>query len=123
MICQLQTTFNGIIIGTTSATSSTKITYIITEQYKTEKLELATTQKNQFKSGVIKPVYSEWAAPVLLATKKEGKLRFCIYYRKLNQSPWKIVTHFLVWKRVSDLLKIPRYLKPWTHTLAIGSPT
>ena len=29
-------------------------------------------------SGVIEPAMSEWAAPVLFAAKKDGRLRFCI---------------------------------------------
>ncbi|GJV54607.1 putative reverse transcriptase domain-containing protein [Tanacetum coccineum] len=50
-----------------------------------EMQELSAQLQELFDKGFIRPSSSPWGAPVLFVKKKDGSLRMCIDYRKLNK--------------------------------------
>ena len=51
----------------------------------TELKELKTQLQEVLDKGFIRPSVSPWGAPVLFVKKKDGTLRMCIDYRKINK--------------------------------------
>jgi hypothetical protein len=68
------------------------------------------------KEGIIRKSISPWASPIVLVEKKNGKLRFCVDYRKLNAVTIKDAYPL---PRIEDLLDIFNG-KKWFTTLDLA---
>lgn len=73
-----------------------------------EREAIQTQVKEMLDDGVIQPSSSPWSSPVVLVKKKDGTLRFCIDYRKLNSVTKKDVYPL---PRVDDSLDRLRHAK------------
>ncbi|UYV74973.1 hypothetical protein LAZ67_12001943 [Cordylochernes scorpioides] len=75
---------------------------------------LAYTEKEQLKQvlerdGIIRPSSSPWSFPVILVKKRDGKYRFCVDYRKLNDVTVKDVYPIPRIDEVLDTLQGSKY--------------
>ena len=64
-----------------------------------EKIEQMVSQMQA--QGIVRPSRSPWASPIVLVPKKDGSLRFCVDFRKLNSITKKDVYQL---PRVEDIL-------------------
>ena len=71
------------------------------------------------KRGGVRPSSSAWASSVVLVSKKDGSLRFCVDFRRLNSIKKKMFIHFLVWT-ISWILTLGNARFFTTLDLALG---
>ena len=54
-----------------------------------KRIQVEEELRKMLDEGVIRPSKSEWASPITLVPKKDGSIRFCVDYRKINAATRK----------------------------------
>ena len=54
-----------------------------------KRIQVEEELQKMLDEGVIRPSKSEWASPITLVPKKDGSIRFCVDYRKVNAATRK----------------------------------
>ncbi len=70
-------------------TSGPPIRQPIRRQSPQAREETFTLVKDMLDHGIVTPSTSPWASPVVLVKKADGKTRFCVDYRRLNDATYK----------------------------------
>ncbi len=47
-------------------------------------VQVEKEMQEMLEQGIIEPSQSEWTSPIVVVKKKDGDIRICIHYRKLN---------------------------------------
>ena len=80
--------------------------------------KVAELVDDMLKGGIIQPSASAWASPIVLVPKRDGSLRFCVDYRKVNSITKKDVYPLPRIDDILDTLSEARYFS--TLDLASG---
>ena len=76
-----RTTLTEHRIETKDARPIQQVPYRLPHAYKDKVLEELKLMREE---GIIKPSVSEWSSPIVCVNKKDGTLRLCVDYRRLN---------------------------------------
>lgn len=82
-----------------------------------KKNELHSYHRTLIESDIIEPSSSPWASPILLVRKKDDSTRFCVEYRKLNDTTKNDIYPL---PRIDDTLDVLSGHK-WFSTLNLKS--
>ena len=69
--------------------------------------------EDMLKKGVIRDSKSPWSSPVVLVTKKNGDVRFCVDYRRLNsltvKDSYPLPHIYTGYTRITGRMQVPVY--------------
>ncbi|GFX29775.1 hypothetical protein TNCV_4749041 [Trichonephila clavipes] len=77
----------------------------------TERQEVNKQIEEWLNEGIIRPIYSEYASPIVMVKKKDGSSKMCIDYRKLNQ---KLVNDKFPLPLIEDVLDTLQEVKVYS---------